>query len=75
MTLINITPETEGVITRRYRNYKGEVGVRTILPVDITLKHSEYHSEGNEKVWILEAYDLEKQAMRDFAFNDFLEDK
>jgi len=71
--LTTVTTETEGVVTRLYKNWKGKVAERTILPVSIVFKYSEYHCKTPEdKVWIIEAYDLDKKAMRDFCMDDFI---
>lgn len=73
MDFSKVTPETEGVVRRLYENWKGKVSARTILPVNMVFKHSEYHCKTPEdKVWIIEAYDLDKKAMRDFCMDDFI---
>lgn len=50
-----------------YTNYRGEYGVRTVIPVKIIQGSTEFHSD---EQWLLEAFDIEKQAMRSFAIND-----
>ena len=68
-----VNKKTEGVIKKTYCNYKGEVSLRTLYPIKIEFKYSEYHSKEKEKVWILIAYDLDKNDLRDFSLNDFLD--
>lgn len=53
-----------------YRNWKGEVGQRHVLPHYTWQGVSEYH--GDTRQWFLRAYDLEKKATRDFALKDML---
>ena len=50
-----------------YTNYKGERKIRIILPQMIWFGHTEHHPEHQ---WILEAWDLEKNALRSFAMRD-----
>lgn len=53
-----------------YRNYKGEVSERSILPRHFYYGTSQYH-EGTQ--WFLVAYDRGRGAMRHFALKDILE--
>lgn len=50
-----------------YTNYRGERSNRTILPVRVYWGSNEWHTE---EQWLLEAHDLEKQALRHFALKD-----
>ena len=54
-------------ITMIYRNYRGEVGRRTIIPLAIWFGHTEFHPDPQ---WLLTAFDVEKKAQRDFALRD-----
>ena len=45
-----------------YQNYKGEYSVRYVQPVSLSYKNSEWHGD----CWHLEAYDIDKQAKREF---------
>lgn len=57
-----------------YRNYRGEVSERHVMPVRIWYGVSPYHAEEGFQ-WFLEAMDLDKPAgqnMRDFAFKDLV---
>lgn len=50
-----------------YTNWKGERSIRTIIPIRIYWGSNEWHKE---EQWLLEAHDLEKQALRNFAMKD-----
>lgn len=51
-----------------YMNWRGETSERTIKPIRIYWGSSEWHPEPQ---WLLTAFDLEKNAERDFALKDF----
>ncbi|MDP3881461.1 MAG: hypothetical protein Q8Q31_01130 [Nanoarchaeota archaeon] len=53
-----------------YRNYKGEVKDRKIIPLKIYYGHNEYHT-GDQ--WLLKVWDLDKRDYREYAFRDILE--
>lgn len=50
-----------------YTNWRGEKAWRTILPENIYFGSTEYHPE---EQWLLKAFDVEKNAYRDFAVKD-----
>jgi hypothetical protein len=50
-----------------YKNWRGEVAVRRILPETIFFGSSSWHPTPQ---WLLHAYDTERQAYRDFAIQD-----
>lgn len=52
-----------------YRNWKGKVATRHIIPKNIEWKETTWHPKAQ---WILNAYDLEKEDMRGFAIADIL---
>lgn len=55
----------------KYRNYKGEVAIRTIVPIgQIYWGKTEYHPH---EQWLIKVWDVEKQAERTYAFKDILE--
>lgn len=58
---------TGKVLTMTYRNYRGEVSERKIIPNRLWWGSTEYHPEDQ---WILSAMDLEKDQSRDFALRD-----
>ena len=53
-----------------YRNYKGEVSYRTIIPKSIDFIATKWHPE---EQWILTAFDIDKNADRGFAIADIKE--
>lgn len=55
------------VVTIRYKNYRGEISTRRIVPKKIWFGSNEYHPE---EQWLLDAHDLEKDAERSFAIKD-----
>lgn len=52
-----------------YVNYRGEVSKRYVEPLRMYYGNTEFHPENQ---WLLEAFDLEKKAVRDFAVKDIL---
>lgn len=54
----------------RYKNWKGKISNRIIIPIKLRYGESEFH-KGNQ--WILKAWDVNKSADREFAINDILE--
>ena len=60
------------ILRFKYRNYKGEVSVRRVIPIRTVVKSSPYHN-GGSPCWCMVAEDLDKNAERDFALCDILE--
>lgn len=54
----------------KYKNWKGVVSNRIIIPIYIWYGNSDFH-QGNQ--WFLEAFDIDKADKRDFAIKDILE--
>ena len=52
-----------------YKNYKGIIAIRTVVPKLIWLGKTDFHPI---EQFFLQALDLDKQEMRDFAINDIL---
>lgn len=52
-----------------YKNYRGEVSERVVIPVGIWSGSTEWHPEPQ---FLLKAFDVRKSAYRDFALNDVL---
>jgi len=50
-----------------YTNYRGETAVRQIIPIKIWFGKTDWHPEEG---WLLDAYDIEKQAERSFSMKD-----
>lgn len=60
-------PESRPV-TLTYTNWKGETAQRTIIPRRVWWGSTEWHPEPQ---WLLTAFDVGKEAERDFALKDF----
>ena len=50
-----------------YKNWKGEVGIRTIFPLDIFHGSTDYHKE---EQWLLKVWDLDKNEHRTYTLKD-----
>ncbi len=59
--------ENEKAVRIFYTNYKGETAYRNIVPEKIWFGSTEWHPEPQ---WLLDALDLEKNALRNFALKD-----
>lgn len=57
----------QNAIEMTYRNWRGEVAVRRILPIGLRFGVTDWHPEPG---WLLEARDLDKDAIREFALAD-----
>ena len=53
-----------------YTNWKNDTRYRIIKPISIEFKSTEWHKE---EQWILNAVDVEKNAIRNFAIKDIKE--
>lgn len=60
-------PQRAGPITMTYRNYRGEIAERRIIPEWVGFGATDWHPEPQ---WLLRAFDLDKNARRDFALAD-----
>lgn len=65
----------QGIVLNRavkvkYCNYRGEVGIRSIIPMEIYWGQTEYHPHDQ---WLLKVWDVEKNAERIYAFKDIQE--
>ena len=54
----------------RYRNWKGETAVRSIIPLGVFYGSSEFHKE---EQWLLKVWDLEKSDYRTYALKGISE--
>ena len=50
-----------------YTNWRGETAVREIVPMKVYFGSTEYHQE---EQWLLEVWDLERNASRVYALRD-----
>lgn len=59
--------QPEQVVRILYTNHRGQTAWREVLPLRVEFKATEWHPEPQ---WILQAFDLEKQAEPSFALKD-----
>ncbi len=57
----------EQIVEIIYTNYRGETAARKIVPKKIWFGATEYHKE---EQWLLDGFDVEKNADRTFALKD-----
>lgn len=53
-------------LTFKYVNHDGVEATRTVIPIGFFFGTSKYYTEPQ---WLLEAWDLDKQAVRHYAFS------
>ena len=53
-----------------YKNYRGEISWRNIIPLEEKIMATEWH--GNDRL-ILLAYDTDKKDVREFCVDDIIE--
>lgn len=59
--------EQNKIVIINYTNWKGVTAFRRIIPKKIFFGSTEWHKE---EQWLLEAYDVDKNADRSFAVKD-----
>lgn len=59
--------ENKKIVEIVYTNWKGVTAIRHIIPKDIFFGSTEWHTE---EQWLLNAFDVDKQADRSFALRD-----
>ena len=62
-----MTDDQKQSVSILYTNYRGETAVRRIVPLKIWFGQTEWHPQ---EQWLLKAFDIEKNADRDFAMKD-----
>ena len=60
----------EKTVKVKYKNWRSEVAVRTIIPQEKYWGKTEWHPH---EQWLLKVWDVEKNAERIYAFDDILE--
>lgn len=65
-------PSSGGASVVAYRNYRGEVAVRTFYPRRLWFGSTEYHPE---EQWLLDVWDVDKDAERTYALAGFVNPK
>jgi predicted DNA-binding transcriptional regulator YafY len=63
-------PDENKIIEILYTNWRGETGRRKIVPEKIWFGQTEWHPEDQ---WLLDALDIEKNELRNFAMKDIKE--
>lgn len=58
-------------LTFNYRNHRGETGRRLVSAPKLEYRVSDHHKEPNPH-WYLVAYDIDKDAIRDFRVDHIL---
>ena len=56
-------------VTIKYTNWKNETDFRHIVPIKIWYGKTEWHKT---EQWLLNAFDVDKKALRDFTLKDIL---
>ncbi|MDI9408721.1 MAG: hypothetical protein QM523_05695 [Candidatus Pacebacteria bacterium] len=59
--------EQSKLVSIDYTNYRGERSFRKIIPVMVRYGSTDWHPEPQ---WLLDAFDVEKEAERSFALKD-----
>jgi len=54
----------------KYKNWKGEIGIRTIIPQTIYYGSTNYHTQNQ---WLMDVFDVDKDALRTYAMMDIIE--
>jgi len=62
--------KTHKSIKVKYKNWKGEISIRTIVPVFIYYSHTDFHKEDQ---WLMDVWDVDKDAERTYAMQDIIE--
>ena len=65
-----MTKPSPKTITILYTNYKGQTDRRDIIPERIWFGATQWHPE---EQWLMDAHDLGKDALRNFAIKDIKE--
>lgn len=56
-----------GAVTFTYTNYRGVTTERRVVPIDLRWEASQWHPQ---EQWVLHAYDLDREVIRNFAMKD-----
>ena len=59
--------DAKAMVVIRYTNYRAETSIRRVVPIRIRFASSEWHPA---EQWIMDAFDLDRQAERSFALAD-----
>ncbi len=64
---VNTVDETVKELQFKYKNWRGETSLRTVLPIEIWYGKTEWHPI---EQWFMKAIDSDKGEERDFALVD-----
>lgn len=64
-------PDDHPPLRFRYTNWRGEVAIRLVWPIEWKYGSTEWHPESQ---WLLRAFDLDKQEIREFAASGIVGD-
>jgi hypothetical protein len=67
MTSTPTSADQPSAVQMTYKNWRGEVAVRNIIPISVRYGNTEWHPEMG---WLMLAFDVDKQAEREFALKD-----
>ncbi|CAN5193309.1 hypothetical protein BH09DEP1_BH09DEP1_4960 [soil metagenome] len=59
--------ELKNPIKVEYTNYRGEKGIRTIVPISFYVGTTEYHPQ---EQWLVKLWDVDRQAERIYALKE-----
>ena len=54
----------------KYKNWQGNIGIRTIIPQTIYYGNADYHKT---EQWLMDVFDVDKDALRTYALMDIIE--
>jgi len=54
----------------KYKNWKGEIGIRNIVPLFMRYGNTKYHKEDQ---WLMDVWDVDKDTERTYAMMDIIE--
>lgn len=66
----NSCPYYKYPLKAKYKNWQGEIGIRTIIPLAVWYGYTKYHSENQ---WLMDVWDIDKDAPRTYAMMDIIE--
>lgn len=52
-----------------YKNWRGEIGERKIIPLGVKFSKNKFHKE---EQWFLRVWDLDREEYRDYSIKDIL---
>lgn len=61
--------EPSQVLTFVYKNWRGEIRERRVIPIEVVFGHDHYHQPDQ---WLMHAIDMDKGARRTFSFDHMI---